>query len=508
MDDPGSDRTATGTRSIPEAPLYDARFEHDACGVGFVAESRRGPSERVVPLALAALAAMAHRGATAADARTSDGSGLAMPLSRGAAPSGSRRGSRRHPADPVGLQSGIGLPARRGRGRGARRSAWSSASLAAERLAVARLADRPDRAGRPRRSGRGIAAGDPPGCRRPVRPRCRRQPSSSACSTPGGRSNATAARDSRPRDRSTCPRCPAGRSSTRAWSGAPTWAASTPTWPTRRRRSPTRPSTSASRRTPGRPGGSPSRSATWPTTARSTRSGATARRWPAGRRGWAADRSGGDWPGPRRPARRSSTRTAPIRPSLDEALELLVMAGWSLPAAMIALVPEAPALRDAPVAGLEAWQRVDRRPARAVGRPGGPRLQRRPAGRRACSTGTGCVRPPGRSGRDGLVILASEAGLLPAPARARSSAAAAWVRARSSSSSRRRARIARGSGRQGRRRSPRWPARAGVRADRPVGGRRRRRCRPRAVEPRPSTRKRNRPAAAGSPSGSTPSSCG
>ncbi len=65
---------------IPDAPLYDPAFEHDACGVGFVAESRRGPSRRVVPLALAALAAMAHRGALGADARTSDGSGLALPL--------------------------------------------------------------------------------------------------------------------------------------------------------------------------------------------------------------------------------------------------------------------------------------------------------------------------------------------------------------------------------------------------------------------------------------------
>ena len=68
---------------IPVAPLYDARFEHDACGVGFVAESRLGPSERVVALALEALGAMAHRGATGADARTSDGSGLALPLSAG-----------------------------------------------------------------------------------------------------------------------------------------------------------------------------------------------------------------------------------------------------------------------------------------------------------------------------------------------------------------------------------------------------------------------------------------
>ena len=82
MDDPGR-IDQYRDEVIPEAPLYDARFEHDACGVGFVAESRQGPSERVVRLALDALGAMAHRGATAADARTSDGSGLSMPLTDG-----------------------------------------------------------------------------------------------------------------------------------------------------------------------------------------------------------------------------------------------------------------------------------------------------------------------------------------------------------------------------------------------------------------------------------------
>ena len=65
----------------PAPPLYDARFEHDACGVGFVAESLAGDSERVIPLALQLLAGLTHRGAIAADARTGDGAGLAVPLS-------------------------------------------------------------------------------------------------------------------------------------------------------------------------------------------------------------------------------------------------------------------------------------------------------------------------------------------------------------------------------------------------------------------------------------------
>jgi glutamate synthase domain-containing protein 2/glutamate synthase domain-containing protein 1/glutamate synthase domain-containing protein 3 len=72
---------ADRSRRPPHAPLYDPRFEHDACGVGFVAESRSGPSARVVPLALAALAGLTHRGAIAGDAKTGDGAGISIPLS-------------------------------------------------------------------------------------------------------------------------------------------------------------------------------------------------------------------------------------------------------------------------------------------------------------------------------------------------------------------------------------------------------------------------------------------
>ena len=125
MDDPGR-IDAYRDEIVPDAPLYDAGLEHDACGVGFVAESRRGPSERVVPLALAALAAMAHRGATAADARTSDGSGLALPL----APALLERITARLPGAPADLgRLAVGtvfLPRCRGRARRGDR-AWSSA---------------------------------------------------------------------------------------------------------------------------------------------------------------------------------------------------------------------------------------------------------------------------------------------------------------------------------------------------------------------------------------------
>ncbi|MGZ8438312.1 MAG: glutamate synthase central domain-containing protein, partial [Candidatus Limnocylindrales bacterium] len=66
----------------PATPLYDARFEHDACGVGFVADAGGHSRDRVLPLALAGLGALGHRGAFGADGESSDGAGVALPLDR------------------------------------------------------------------------------------------------------------------------------------------------------------------------------------------------------------------------------------------------------------------------------------------------------------------------------------------------------------------------------------------------------------------------------------------
>jgi glutamate synthase domain-containing protein 2/glutamate synthase domain-containing protein 1/glutamate synthase domain-containing protein 3 len=57
--------------------------EHDACGVGFLADlSHRSGSHEVVRLALAAVGAMEHRGARAADGRTGDGAGILLETPR------------------------------------------------------------------------------------------------------------------------------------------------------------------------------------------------------------------------------------------------------------------------------------------------------------------------------------------------------------------------------------------------------------------------------------------
>ena len=56
--------------------LYDPRFEHDACGVSFVASMKGQVSRSIVAMGLGALCNLEHRGATGAEADTGDGAGI------------------------------------------------------------------------------------------------------------------------------------------------------------------------------------------------------------------------------------------------------------------------------------------------------------------------------------------------------------------------------------------------------------------------------------------------
>jgi glutamate synthase domain-containing protein 2/glutamate synthase domain-containing protein 1/glutamate synthase domain-containing protein 3 len=58
------------------AGLYDPAHEHDACGVGIVARLGGGPNHEVVAKAILANEHLYHRGATGADALTGDGAGI------------------------------------------------------------------------------------------------------------------------------------------------------------------------------------------------------------------------------------------------------------------------------------------------------------------------------------------------------------------------------------------------------------------------------------------------
>jgi glutamate synthase (ferredoxin) len=62
--------------------LIDERFDHDSCGVGFVASVEAVSSHTILEQALTGLGRLAHRGAVAADGRSSDGVGLMTAVPR------------------------------------------------------------------------------------------------------------------------------------------------------------------------------------------------------------------------------------------------------------------------------------------------------------------------------------------------------------------------------------------------------------------------------------------
>src|SRR5512132_1301909 len=63
--------------------LYDPAFEHDACGVAFVATLDGVPSNAVVAKGLQALRNLDHRGAVGSDPKTGDGAGMLLQIPDG-----------------------------------------------------------------------------------------------------------------------------------------------------------------------------------------------------------------------------------------------------------------------------------------------------------------------------------------------------------------------------------------------------------------------------------------
>src|SRR5579863_7051430 len=68
--------------SYIDGSLIDPRFDFDSCGVGFVAQLSAEPSHRILEHALGALARLEHRGAVAADGKSSDGVGVSTAIPR------------------------------------------------------------------------------------------------------------------------------------------------------------------------------------------------------------------------------------------------------------------------------------------------------------------------------------------------------------------------------------------------------------------------------------------
>ena len=68
-------------RQIPQQQgLYDPRFEHDACGVGFLCDIKGRKSHAIISQAREVLKRLAHRGAVGADPRTGDGAGILIQI--------------------------------------------------------------------------------------------------------------------------------------------------------------------------------------------------------------------------------------------------------------------------------------------------------------------------------------------------------------------------------------------------------------------------------------------
>ena len=72
-----SDQYDQPMRGLPAARgLYDPRYEHDSCGVGFLANIHGRKTHAIIEKGIEVLENLLHRGATGADVNTGDGAGI------------------------------------------------------------------------------------------------------------------------------------------------------------------------------------------------------------------------------------------------------------------------------------------------------------------------------------------------------------------------------------------------------------------------------------------------
>ncbi|HUN27830.1 MAG TPA: glutamate synthase large subunit [Steroidobacteraceae bacterium] len=77
-----NDRSAArkATRRPGKQGLYDPWYEHDSCGVGFVVDVKGRKSHRILEQAIAVLRNLDHRGACGCEANTGDGAGVLLQM--------------------------------------------------------------------------------------------------------------------------------------------------------------------------------------------------------------------------------------------------------------------------------------------------------------------------------------------------------------------------------------------------------------------------------------------
>ncbi len=86
--------TAMSASMTQRTGLYDPRNEHDACGVGFIADMKGVKSHQIVADGLAMLENLTHRGAVGADPLMGDGAGVLVQIPDTLLPRGN--GQARH----------------------------------------------------------------------------------------------------------------------------------------------------------------------------------------------------------------------------------------------------------------------------------------------------------------------------------------------------------------------------------------------------------------------------
>ena len=157
---PGIDPTPAAERALRmasrrEIGLYDPRNEHDACGVGFVANIKGRKSHDIIRRGLQILVNLDHRGAVGADPLVGDGAGCMIQMPDGAAARLGRQARPRLCRRPAAMRSRCAF-CRWTKRRAPSRSRISSILSALEGQSLARLARcrRSTRPGSAKRSSR------------------------------------------------------------------------------------------------------------------------------------------------------------------------------------------------------------------------------------------------------------------------------------------------------------------------------------------------------------------
>ena len=260
--------------AIPEAHgLYDPAREHDACGVGFVANMHNAKSHDIVRMGLEILLNLDHRGATGADPKAGDGCGMLVQIPHEFFVAKAKDAGFELP-DLGDYAIGVMFLPKDEAAR-ADIEAIVADTIAEEGCTLLGWRDVPvDPSGWVRASSRASRPhGRSSSPARRIAIRTRSSAGSSFCARPS-RTRCSAARRSASPAITPC-RCRRGRSSTRACCSPASWATTSRTCRTRCSPRPWPWSTSAFRQTRFPRGSSPTPTGTSRTTARSTRCAAT-----------------------------------------------------------------------------------------------------------------------------------------------------------------------------------------------------------------------------------------